>query len=178
MFVDAQGGCISDENLEAITIEGTNKKSIIGYLSELHNVSQNTLFNDLHGSIESQEKVLATAPSFNKGLQAIEDKDWDKSIEQFTEVIDTYSGFAKAYNNRGFAHSDKGDKEQAMADYNKAIELDPGLAEAYCNRGTAYCLLGEHEKAMMDYNECERLAQEQNLSDLLAEVHRLKRQLK
>ena len=57
---------------------------------------------------------------------------------------------AKAYYNRGLAHSKKGELELAIANYTKAIELNSDHAKAYYNRGGVFLRLGEQEKAKSD----------------------------
>ena len=62
----------------------------------------------------------------------------DQAISEFTKAIEINPGFAKAYNNRGWAYYNKGEYDQAIPDYNKALEINPRLAEAY--NGLAWLL--------------------------------------
>src|SRR5438034_274217 len=58
---------------------------------------------------------------------------------------------AIAYNNRGYAKSDKGDLDGAIADYDEATKFDPKYAIAYCNRGNAKDDKGDPDGAIADY---------------------------
>ena len=77
--------------------------------------------------------------------------DPDKALEYLNKAITLDSKYAKAYNNRGLAWSNKGDYDRAILDYNKAIELNPKYAEAYNNRGFVYMIgLGKQIEACSD----------------------------
>ena len=76
------------------------------------------------------------------------------------------------------AHSEKGECDLAIADFNKAIELNPEDAEAHSNRGIAYADKGEHDLAIADLDQAERLAREQNLTDLLSLIRAMRSVIK
>ena len=57
---------------------------------------------------------------------------------RFHEAIRLDPNDALAYNNRGYAWSNKKDYDKAIADYDEAIRLDPDDATAYCDRGNAW----------------------------------------
>jgi tetratricopeptide (TPR) repeat protein len=62
-----------------------------------------------------------------------------------------------AFNNRGYAYSDKGDNDRAIADYSEAIRLDPKSATAFKNRGIAYLEKGDNDRAIADYSAAIRI---------------------
>jgi len=74
------------------------------------------------------------------------------AIADYDKAIELRPDLAKAYNNRGVAHADKGEYDLAIADYDKAIELKHDNAEAYNNRGLAYDDKGEYDLAIANYD--------------------------
>jgi lipoprotein NlpI len=62
-----------------------------------------------------------------------------------------------AFNNRGYAYSDKGDNDRAIADYDEAIRIDPKDANAFYNRGIAWLEKDNPDRAVADYNEAIRI---------------------
>jgi len=95
-----------------------------------------------------QKKTLAIK-SFNSGLQAVNEGDYKKAIDDFSEAIrlDPQSG---SYSNRGVAYARSGNLTKAFADYNDAIRLNPSNALAYLSRGIAYFEMGDYDKAFAD----------------------------
>ena len=63
--------------------------------------------------------------AFQRGSAAMDRKDWDAAIKEFTEAIRLDSQDDGAYNNRGFAYAEKREYAKAIADYKEAIRLAP-----------------------------------------------------
>jgi len=63
--------------------------------------------------------------------------DYNKAIEDFTNIIDLDADNCDAYYNRANAKFNLKPKDTkgALMDYNKAIELKPDFADAFYNRG-------------------------------------------
>jgi tetratricopeptide (TPR) repeat protein len=72
---------------------------------------------------------------FNKGSDALDQKDFDSAIKYFSQVIKMNPREVAAYINRGIAYSHKNELERAIANYTLAIGINPKLSEAYQNRG-------------------------------------------
>lgn len=107
-------------------------------------------------SNEEAQKAKQAAKASELFSQAINEKNLDRKIELYTEVL-KISPDADAYNNRGNAYDDKGVYDKAIDDYNHAIELRPDEVIAYNNRGVAYSKIGDYRKAMKDYNQAIRI---------------------
>jgi tetratricopeptide (TPR) repeat protein len=105
------------------------------------------IFNE---KAKESEKAAKASELFAKALA---EKDLDKQIELFSEVLKLDSMNADALNNRGIAYKQKGDYNLAIKGYNEAIRLNPNYAEAYNNRGTAYSDKGNYDQAIKDYNQ-------------------------
>src|SRR5260370_22215651 len=78
----------------------------------------------LHGPIGDD-------PDFQKGVQALNDKDYDLAIACFTAAIRRFPKDPVPYHNRGNAHFEKGDYDKAVADYSHALEVSPTSAPPY-----------------------------------------------
>lgn len=88
----------------------------------------------------------------NRGVIYYEKGEFEKSIEDYSKVIEIDPRHAKAYSNRGSAHEGLGNFELAIKNFTKAIELSPELPGLYSNRGNALMRLKRYEGAIKDYN--------------------------
>lgn len=134
------------------------------YLRKYHNISTETIYNDLHGFIGNQKVHQSAYTEFYKGLtdqnkadKTNNDKEkqkfYEKAIKHYTKALELSPQLAAAYNNRGNAYIKIRELEHAIRDYNKAIELNPADANTYHNRGNAYLVKREFEHAILDYNK-------------------------
>ena len=89
-------------------------------------------------SCSEKETVM---DSYDRGVEALMNGDYDLAVTCFTEVIRLDPRDPAAYSNRGMAYDEKGEFGKAIADYTEAIRLDPNLAAAYNNRAEAHEIL-------------------------------------
>ena len=159
VFVHALKGYVDLENnngIKIITIEGKSKTDILEYLSKSHNISQKTLFDDLHGFIESQHNQLEAIKHLLSGIASVKERRYGRAIDDFSKAIELnpeYTQAYKAYNNRGSVYAIRGEHDRAIIDFNKAIELNPKHAKAYSNRGNAYRKKEKFDLAIADYSK-------------------------
>lgn len=111
--------------------------------------------------------------AFAKGVEAMQARDYDLAITEFSEVIQLKPKYSLAYYNRGYAYAHSGDWDKALADYDQALQINPGFAEAHYGRGLAYRHKGLWDKAVADDNEVIRIKPDFaqayiNLASLLA----------
>jgi tetratricopeptide (TPR) repeat protein len=90
---------------------------------------------------------------FDKGYNAVENKEYDKAIPFYLRAIELDPAAADAYNNLGNAYKDQGNLTKAIESYDKAIELKPDDAGAYYNLGIAYNTQGNLTKAIESYDK-------------------------
>lgn len=95
--------------------------------------------------------------SFDQGVAAIEQADYDLAIACFTEMIRLDSKWEDAYFCRGGAYLLKGEFDKAVADFTATFRLDPTYAPAYFNRDLAYEEEGEQAKAEADFAKAKEL---------------------
>ncbi len=164
VFVQPTTGLIDPNDFKQIEIPSRLKNDMLHYLRQYHDISTQTIYNDLHGFIKSMSIHKSAYTEFYHGAtyskQAMKENDntktkmfYNKSIESYSEAICINPQLAAAYNNRGVAKNSIGDHQGALNDYNEAIHISPQLAAAYNNRGNTKATLGDHQGALDDYNE-------------------------
>lgn len=151
IFVQPPRGFIEPDHV--INIPKDLKQPILNHLQKYHNISTNTIYNDLHGFIRYQNVHQSASAEFFKGLMSQKEKDYSKAIEHYSNAIKLNPETVETYNNRGIAYSDTCAYDRAIEDLNKAIELNPNDAEFYNNRGIAYRSKGKVHLAIEDYNK-------------------------
>lgn len=89
----------------------------------------------------------------NRGLGYLRNKEYDKSIIDFSESLLINPKNPYAFNSRGEAWREKGNIERALADFNESIRVDPTFAAAFLNRGITYERQGDKAAARNDYEK-------------------------
>ena len=150
-FVQPARGFIEPDHV--INIPKDLKQPILHYLQKYHNISTNTIYNDLHGFIKYQNFHQSASAEFFKGLISAKEKDYSKAIKHYSNALKLNPQIVSAYNNRGNIYIEKGHIRKAIQDYDQAINLKLDDATAYYNRGRAYHREGEHDRAIEDYSK-------------------------
>lgn len=101
---------------------------------------------------EEEEEILDKMKTRSEAEDALEDGEYRKAVDLFSDIIDAGKENAYIYNERGFAKNQLGELEAAIEDYDRAIELNSEHGLAYNNRGLAKRELGEYESAIEDVN--------------------------
>ena len=165
VFVRHPNGFLAPEDVDIITIPAYLKLPILAYLQKYHDISTETIYNDLHGFIINQSFHEDAYREFHRGLTAYlivdeteipeEEKQaaYEKAILHYTHALELKPNIPEGYNNRGNAYRDKGEIDKAIEDYNMAIKSDPEDAVPYNNRGVAYLNKGEVDIAIQDFSK-------------------------
>lgn len=95
--------------------------------------------------------------AYNRGIEALKSKDYDKAIEEFTTVIRLDPKQFGAFRWRGFAYAEKKEFDKAIDDLSEAIRLDPKNARAFYGRGIANSNKENYDKAIQDLSDAVRL---------------------
>ena len=159
IFVQASEGFVEPDKV--VTVPQDLKQAMLNYLRKHHDISTETIYNDLHGFITKRSIHESAYTQFYKGMtchdrgdsaktQAEKQEWYDKSVEHYTDALDLKPDLHTAYYNRGAVYKEKGELDNAIQDYATAIELNPDYADAYNNRGTAYAKKGELDNAIKD----------------------------
>ena len=137
---------------DTVIIPHDVKLWMLNYLQKGHDVSTETIYNDLHGFIRSKVIHRESFEHFGKAASSLFEGDYQAAIEWSNNALDLNPLLLSAYVLRGAAYSRKGDYDQAIADYNRAIELAPDNVAAHVNRGNAYSGKGDYDRAIADYD--------------------------
>ena len=90
--------------------------------------------------------------------RALKEKDVDKQIELYTEILKLSPDDVDALNNRGVAYGDKGDYGKAIENFDKAVKINPNDADLYINLGNAYNNNGDHNKAIENFDKAIKIS--------------------
>ena len=164
VFVRPPKGFIEPREDEIIMIPSYLKQPMLEHLRNYHAIFTETIYNDLHGFIRNQDIHGDAHTHFYRGFACQDNgdraktpeekkKEYEKSIEHYTQAIQLRQDYVAAYNNRGNVYVEKGDFDQAIRDHTQAIALRPDFPEAYSNRGVAYMEKGDFDQAIRDHTQ-------------------------
>ena len=148
IFVQNSRGFVAPD--DKVIIPKDFKQPMLNYLRKHHDISTETIYNDLHGFIRIQDIHHKAYEAFYRSLSAMDKGNFDKAIKDFTTAIEIKPDFFGAYNNRGVAYGEKRDFDTAIQDLTTAIEIKPDFADAYNNRGNAYGEKRDFDTAIQD----------------------------
>ncbi len=164
IFFQSSKGYLDKQDCDAILIPKEMKQPFRDYLRKYHGITTQTIYNDLFGYIQNQEKHQGAYTEFYIGLTFHEKGEYQQEIEHYGRAICINPQLAAAYNNRGLAKGTLSLYPAARVDYDQAIRLNPQYAEAYNNRGLVKHALGQphaaiaqYHDAVADYNQAIRL---------------------
>jgi Flp pilus assembly protein TadD len=93
----------------------------------------------------------------NRGMNRVQQGDYQGAIEDFTEAIRLNPNNAEVYKMRGIVRLVLGEGQAAITDLTQVIRLHPNDAEAYKMRGIVHLTLTEGQAAIADLTEAIRL---------------------
>ena len=162
IFVQAPKGFVEPDRI--VTIPAYLKPALLDHLRKHHDISTQTIYNDLQGFIENRGLHENAYTAFYEGLTCQgragsartvleRDRGYKEAIEHYIEAIHLNLEDVCAYNERGLAYAKQSDFGAAISDFNTAIALDPEDARGYCNRGLAYLSKCDFDVAISDYTK-------------------------
>lgn len=96
---------------------------------------------------KQQEPVVQKAQdSFERGVQLLENKEYDKAITVFTKLVNQKDN-PEYYFNIGYIKTSQGKHSEAIEAFSMATRLDKLFAKAYEEMGRVYKLMGDHAKS-------------------------------
>jgi len=84
---------------------------------------------------------------YDKGKQAIENKNWKMAIDSFSKVVARNPRDADAQNYLGYAFRKSGNLDMAFKHYGEALRIDPSHKGAHEYIGEAYLMVNNVAKA-------------------------------
>ena len=160
VFVIPPEGFVEPDDVVSIPKE--LKEPLLEYLRHSHNISVETVYNDLHGFIRRQKlhadayRELHLAVTYHKE----DEPDLQHSIDHYTRAVALNPRLAQAYCGRGGAYYSKGEYDRAIQDLSRAISLEEDHSCAYANRGRVYLEKDDPEQAISDLSRAIELNQD------------------
>ena len=154
VFVHApRGKVVKDDGLLCFCVPRLLRVECLEHLRRFHDISADTIYNDLIGFIDNERNFDSAQHSFYSGNDNAERADYQAAIEDFSQAIELNPSDPSAWRNRGNAKAKLSQHWNALQDYNKAIELNPNDPDTWSKRGNAKAKLSQHEEAIKDYNK-------------------------
>src|SRR6266436_3302438 len=143
--------------LAAITLTAVTTMMLPAALRAQHSDERNRCFGVLtEQKLESCTAVIKSGGLTRQGLVGaytsrgnahLNDRNYDRAIDDYNETIRLDPKYATGYYNRGLVYLRKGRLDSAIEDFDAAIRLNPKYTSAFVNRALAY-----QEKAQWDFN--------------------------
>jgi tetratricopeptide (TPR) repeat protein len=139
-------------SLGVVVMFGLLAISLLNVISEIANnpsaaeFAVNMLQDPAESPVTPQLLRMRAAIEYDTG-------NFQRAVENYTEIIKLQPNDAAAYLARGHARSGLADVIGTIADCDQAIKLKPDYAEAYESRGNARSALGHYQAAIADYDQ-------------------------
>ena len=106
------------------------------------------------GSPSVKPTVSKDVKAYNKGVELMMDKKFDRAEKQFRRALKANERFAEAHNNLAYTLRKQGPDhyDEALRHYNRAIELKPELNEPFMYRGVLHVQMGNASQALADHD--------------------------
>lgn len=150
VFVQPPKGYIQE--YDSVVIPSELKGPILDYLRTGHGLAATTLYNDIHGFMKFRRIHESAYAEFYAGVARMNQEEYDKAIDRFSEAIRFNPNHWESYGKRGACYKEKGDYDRAIQDYDKSLDLNCCYSDAYAQRGAVYWRMGEFERAHRDYD--------------------------
>jgi len=98
-------------------------------------------------------KIFAALPQLFEGFAYYAVKDYEKSIEVYSRIIDKLPGFTELYCLLGDVYRTVGRHDEAIVEYKMAKWIDVLCLPAYAGLAQAYEELGDYENAIETYQK-------------------------
>lgn len=102
------------------------------------------------GGLSTEDRSIVLS---NRGLGHLRNKEFDKSIIDFSDALLINPKNPYSFNFRGDAWLQKKSYDRALADFDEALRVDSGFTAALYNRGQAFESQGNAEAARAEYRK-------------------------
>lgn len=152
VFILHPEGNFKPEDENVVIIPATYKLDLLIHLERYHDISIETIYNDVHGYVKYQFLHGNAYSHFFAGYACASKQEYVSAIYHFTQTIIYNPSISPAYSLRGNVYAEQGQYDAAIGDYDKAIELSPSDHQTYTYRGIAYAHKQEYDNAIFNYN--------------------------
>lgn len=141
VFVQPKRGYIdpNESDYKVVDIPACLKNDILRYLRNTHEITTETIYNDIHGYIRNKQihksayREFYIAFTYEGKAEKIENRKekhelWDKAIEHYDRALDYNPNFHRADTNRRTLHRKKKENDRDVQDISKALEITPERA--------------------------------------------------
>ena len=138
VFLQPPQGYIEVPEDDIISIPVDLKQPLLDYLRKFHDISTESIYNDIHGFIRYHNIHQNAYVQFYTGLT------FQKSGDETTSLKEEQAEYA------GKSLKEQAKYKKAIEHYDQAINLNPDIGNAYYNRGWCRIYLEEWKKAAED----------------------------
>ena len=156
VFLYVPEGYIGQNFYKRFKIPHGKRELILDYLRVIHNISEETIYNDLPGFLANEKSFETASLVFNRGLAKGNSDDYSGAIDEFSKAISYRPNDYLAYYNRSLAKIRNKNYAGAIEDCDRAIQINPDGAMVYGNRGAAKVRNKDYAGAIED---CSRAIQ-------------------
>jgi tetratricopeptide (TPR) repeat protein len=96
---------------------------------------------------------------YEAGAGLINQRQYDRAIEEFDQALQFDPDYAEAYCDRGIALYMKGEHGRAFEDFERALDKDPTLGKAHFHRAMLLDMDGKTDEAIKAYETFIRYSQ-------------------
>ena len=157
VFVHAPDGFIPPEKCTIFSIPDNLKTEVLAYLKRFHHIEQRTIYNDLHGFIDLENRFATALGHALAGNALFEQEKYEDAEKECTKAINQKPDFAEVYCQRGMIKARRGQIEEAIADFDEAIRINSDYADAHLNRGVVKTKLKQYPEAITSFDNAIRL---------------------
>ena len=123
---------------------------------------------NIQGALNDYETYLKTWPDNSSILQKEGEiyftlKEWQKSIDAYTAVIENFTEDAKIFFRRGLSFQQNGNLAEALNDLSKAVQLEPESYAYHYFRAMIRTKMGDSQGLVKDLETAEKLLKTEQL---------------
>ncbi|MFQ3576497.1 MAG: tetratricopeptide repeat protein [Cytophagales bacterium] len=147
-----------EEEKPKVVEELPKQRSVEEFFAKPSKTMKSTNVTPVEKQIKPVEQIVTEDYSdavtiYKRGLERLENYDYEGSIEDFSKVIDMKPNYTDAYMNRAEAKEALSDFESAIEDYDKVLEFAPNDIPALYKRALMKNEIGDYEGAIIDLNQ-------------------------
>ena len=157
VFVNPPSGLVNPDHV--IRIPRDLKFPILGHLRMYHEISAQTIYDDIHGFIKNANVHRSAYAEFHIGGLYLNQGNLEEALTHYDRSIELNSYEIPSFINRAVTFARMGKFDEAIRDYSQVITLDHQDARVYRDRGQIYLETGQLERAEKDFSEAIRLDQ-------------------